>query len=179
MATSVDSTEGAQRRHKGASPWFTPERVEFYEQTYVPNVTDRGNWKISPINAPAEVLRRATKFNVSMYIMGAVILKEEDEGFVERLVHHGCQVRSKLYRGCPHMALSVQGVLSYELSTDMAAIIRAILADNLYPGDLEGGTIHEFEDRFATDTELLQFRLDGASNHLAQGRTAWGDQGKC
>lgn len=75
VAHSLDNTEGVQRRHKGISPYFTPERLEFYQHTYVPNIADRENWKISPILAPAEILGRATKFDVSVYIMDTYILR--------------------------------------------------------------------------------------------------------
>ena len=104
-----------------------------------------------------------------MYIMGADILRDEDEGFVERLFQHVYQIRSKLYHGYPHMALNIHRVLGYELLTDPVKDIQAMLAHNLCPGCLEGGMDHQFEDRFVTTTELLKFRLDGASKPLGSG----------
>ncbi|ETN44771.1 uncharacterized protein HMPREF1541_10441 [Cyphellophora europaea CBS 101466] len=153
VAPSLDNTEGAQRRHIGVSPWFTTERMEYYQRSYVPDVAARRDCKISPSHTPKEVLSRsAKKFSVSVYIMGADILRDEAQGFVERLFQHG-----------------YQGVLGHQLLTDLAEDIQAIFAHNLCPGRLEGGMDHQFEDRFDTDTELLQFRLEGASKPLGSG----------
>ena len=49
----------------------------------------------------------------------------------------GCQVQSKLCHSYPHVTLSVQAVLVYELSTDLAEVTQVKLANDLYPGHLE------------------------------------------
>lgn len=166
VAPSLDNTQDAQRRHKGASPWFTTERMELYQRMYVPSLAARADWKVSPIKAPPEVLRRAKTFDVSMYIMSADILREENEAFVERLTAYGCRVRRKLYQGYPHMALSVQGALGYGMLIDLVADVRAMLAGNLCPEALNGGTIEPVVS--ATDAAILQSRLSCASEPLAQ-----------
>lgn len=165
VAPSLDNTQGAQRRHKGASPWFTTERMELYQQMYVSNGAAREDWKVSPIKAPPDVLERAKTFDVSMYIMSADILREENEDFVERLTACGCRVRHKLYQGYPHMAFSVQGALGYELLIDLVGDVRAMLAGNLCPEGLKGGTIESVAS--VTDAEILQFRLSGASKLIS------------
>lgn len=142
--------------------------MELYQQMYVPNVAARADWKVSPIKAPPEVLRRAKTFDVSMYIMSADIFKEENEAFVEHLTAYDCPVRRKLYQGYPHMALSVQGALGYEMLTDLVADVRAMLAGNLCPEALKGGTIEP--EISATDATVLQFRLSCASKPLGNNR---------
>lgn len=112
------------------APWLTPARLLWYRKMYMPNghgldaKSEREEWQMSPNLAQSKLLSKCPPTWIA--VAEHDLLATEALAFSNQLLAAKVRVQTKVYQGCPHPILSLNGVLSKgrELFLDAAQALN-------------------------------------------------------
>ena len=109
--------------------WLPAARMIWFQDQYLPNVADRARWDNSPLLAPDELFTKCPPTWIAVAELD--VLRDEALAYGEKLKAAGVACEWKVYKGCPHPIMAMDGGLHSvrvrTLLTRAPAIVASIL----------------------------------------------------
>ena len=104
---SPTNTKYPSWQESANTPSLSPAKMVWYKLNYAPKEEDWTKWECSPIFAPDEAFKRAPPAWICVAELD--ILRDEGLAYAEKLRSFGVAVETKVYAGCPHPIMAMDG----------------------------------------------------------------------